>query len=130
MRISDWSSDVCSSDLIGGKVDAKETRQPLDHRIGVVGPAVEDQRRYRIETVEQKMRVDLVVERLELGRLRHRAQLRRAPLLRARLETILHRQIEPDPRQKEPGPGAEGADHGPPTRRAAGRERGWQEWYN
>src|SRR3546814_5445157 len=74
MRISDWSSDVCSSDLtrlldfqigrlqrdllrqrnvdvgVGGEVDPEKTRQPLDHRIGVVGAAVEDQRRYRVET--------------------------------------------------------------------------------
>ncbi len=51
------------------------------------------------------------MERLQLGRLRHRAKLRRAPFLRARLETILNGQIEPDPRQKKPGPGNEGADH-------------------
>src|SRR3546814_10472422 len=105
MRISDWSSDVCSSDL------PEKTRQPLDHRIGVVGAAVEDQRRYRVETVEQEMRIDLVMERLKLGRLRHRAQLRRTPLLRARLETILHGEIETAPREKKPGPVNKGADH-------------------
>src|SRR3546814_17402108 len=92
MRISDWSSDVCSSDLtrlldfkigrlqrdllrqrnvevgVGGEVDPEKTRQPLDHRIGDVGAAVEDQRRYRDETVEQEMRIDLVMERRKLGR--------------------------------------------------------------
>src|SRR3546814_4074458 len=57
------------------------------------------------------MRIDLVMERLKLGRLRHRAQLRRTPLLRARLETILHGEIETDPREKKPGPGNKGADH-------------------
>src|SRR3546814_18154836 len=113
MRISDWSSDVCSSDL------PEKTRQPLDHRIGVVGAAVEDQRRYRVETVEQEMRIDLVMERLKLGRLRHRAQLRRTPPLRARLEPLLHGEIATDPPAKKQIP-RNTREH---TRAAAERQR-------
>src|SRR3546814_15610432 len=35
MRISDWSSDVCSSDLIGGELAARALRKADDRRVGV-----------------------------------------------------------------------------------------------
>src|SRR3546814_16064723 len=33
MRISDWSSDVCSSDLARDRGDAVEARRGIDHRV-------------------------------------------------------------------------------------------------
>src|SRR3546814_7351348 len=33
MRISDWSSDVCSSDLLTEKLDAEKTRGPAKHQL-------------------------------------------------------------------------------------------------
>src|SRR3546814_4329267 len=37
MRISDWSSDVCSSDLLAGLADAVEAKQPLSTTHGSAG---------------------------------------------------------------------------------------------
>src|SRR3546814_2383355 len=34
MRISDWSSDVCSSDLLGVPGDARPGHSPTRHRVG------------------------------------------------------------------------------------------------
>src|SRR3546814_8338273 len=45
MRISDWSSDVCSSDLIGGDHLALGRRQPLAVDLGGAVAAVGEQRR-------------------------------------------------------------------------------------
>src|SRR3546814_1741307 len=40
MRISDWSSDVCSSDLVPRTVDDVEGQRADRHRVAVVQPAV------------------------------------------------------------------------------------------
>src|SRR3546814_18245256 len=56
MRISDWSSDVCSSDLIGGSIDRAEFHprekaagQNIVELLGVqdVEPVLEQETRYR-----------------------------------------------------------------------------------
>src|SRR3546814_3072972 len=48
MRISDWSSDVCSSDLHRAQRDPKQAERKFDQAIGVVQPvhaAIDQQRR-------------------------------------------------------------------------------------
>src|SRR3546814_3124801 len=40
MRISDWSSDVCSSDLLEGKRDIVQNAIELAHALGVPEPRV------------------------------------------------------------------------------------------
>src|SRR3546814_18374241 len=67
MRISDWSSDVCSSDLPGADVDVLELA--LDHLGAVAG-----------HYLGQRARVDLVAQRI----LDDRRQAHHGDLLRGR----------------------------------------------
>src|SRR3546814_20241930 len=41
MRISDWSSDVCSSDLAGERIVHRSTKRLDDGEIGQLGPAAD-----------------------------------------------------------------------------------------
>src|SRR3546814_3390675 len=59
MRISDWSSDVCSSDLVGAKADREadadhDERRRFHHQLA---PAVEAEQRRDEEMVERQQRV-------------------------------------------------------------------------
>src|SRR3546814_16148502 len=62
MRISDWSSDVCSSDLQRGGDDADPGDELADAGPRLVGDAVEVARRAR-ELVEHRRAVDEVARR-------------------------------------------------------------------
>src|SRR3546814_9585575 len=61
MRISDWSSDVCSSDLPHRKPNQKTPKQPLLHALGRRGPlepAPESHAHQCIGAIKQKTDAD------------------------------------------------------------------------
>src|SRR3546814_19002557 len=73
MRISDWSSDVCSSDLVGQ--DQVEAAPAFDQRLGLervgAGDRMVPQFAHRIDRRGEDARVvldDQDVERVEIGR--------------------------------------------------------------
>src|SRR3546814_19345493 len=45
MRISDWSSDVCSSDLIVRNLETREGRAVVKHKLGRLWITMDDLRR-------------------------------------------------------------------------------------
>src|SRR3546814_9894942 len=81
MRISDWSSDVCSSDLgvRGFRLFEQHQRRDADQR------------------VEQEVRIELVAQHRELRRSRLRLEPQHAVILFLELEAIVDREIERRP---------------------------------
>src|SRR3546814_4803095 len=85
MRISDWSSDVCSSDLDGGRGrrgldDLPDQAAGVDHALAlahaVAGARVEDQALARGVEVDVQDRRQLHVQPAALGRAEQAAQAR------------------------------------------------------
>src|SRR3546814_1537774 len=58
MRISDWSSDVCSSDLLRAGVEVHQLAQRVDHehRVVAVRPAREPARGHAPAGVDRRLR--------------------------------------------------------------------------
>src|SRR3546814_13385531 len=67
MRISDWSSDVCSSDLCEEAVDVVDVLGPLDLRDHDPVELVADRRHQAHEVVEHPGRVEGVDSGPQLG---------------------------------------------------------------
>src|SRR3546814_11934847 len=58
MRISDWSSDVCSSDLLGQAQFARDTRQVVRRRAApVLGPTLRADQWYEPDRAEILLRI-------------------------------------------------------------------------
>src|SRR3546814_11382334 len=78
MRISDWSSDVCSSDLVGFGADRENLRALLPHRLA---DARVDQRRFPAEVrADEQAHVGVLglgYPRVEIDRRQARSEERR-----------------------------------------------------
>src|SRR3546814_19555348 len=73
MRISDWSSDVCSSDLVQTNSPVKEIALHADfigvHRFNVIGSDVDEEGSSPIESAASKAtRIRGVKQHVEIGR--------------------------------------------------------------
>src|SRR3546814_17967723 len=64
MRISDWSSDGCSSDLIGANLDFRIVRQPASH--------IFDRAAYGVAAVERALRAAQNLDPLDVVDIQHR----------------------------------------------------------
>src|SRR3546814_11243153 len=61
MRISDWSSDVCSSDLLGD-----EEHHPVEHEERTLGDVLNARERHELRGPTRKLRVLLLEQRFKL----------------------------------------------------------------
>ena len=77
--------------------DAQQVAQPLDHQVGLVRVAMHE-RGDGVQRVEQKMRMQLMVQRLQLGFDEPRLQPRRPDLAGAGLARVVHRMLQADGR--------------------------------
>src|SRR3546814_10770647 len=97
MRISDWSSDVCSSDLVDHSFLDRKRRQRLCDRLaeaaGPVKPAARDELHLALGDVRLKpvtVELDLVEPFLARGRLRHqRCKHRRSEEHTSELQSLM-----------------------------------------
>src|SRR3546814_14699393 len=115
MRISDWSSDVCSSDLAPLSSGAKSSKRLKDHR---------GRRSYAARFQETRLRQVQAAEPLRLGRPAERAAslllLRDGHdggaylLALRRLGHLLERGRPLQPRPLAPGAGVHSPPHTPP----------------
>src|SRR3546814_17639163 len=71
MRISDWSSDVCSSDLIDRNIGVEQHDLTLLRRlrISLVETALPDTQRLHFRAVKRNARLDRVTDRIVESRL-------------------------------------------------------------
>ncbi len=77
--------------------DAEQIAEPLDHRVRLLRIAM-DERRDRVQRVEQEMRMQLLLQRLQLRFHQPRLEPRRPHLARAGLSVVIDGMLEPDQR--------------------------------
>src|SRR3546814_12396166 len=114
MRISDWSSDVCSSDLRGGHGRARARWCRREQRLGRGTPG----RRFRLAEIPVGLR--------RIANPSHRAQSGSQDA-RSRVERAIRGLGRRVPGVQRWRPGSTSIDEGEENGRAAGRERGSQE---
>ena len=85
--------DFLDADL--AQRDAQQIAQPLDHQVGLFRIAM-DQRRDRVQRVEQEVRMQLLLQRLQLRFHQPRFETRRSHFARARLAVVVHRVLQTD----------------------------------
>src|SRR3546814_18316544 len=99
MRISDWSSDVCSSDLLEAEFDVRRARVRVGHRDAIIMLAI--LRRHKIFDVDPHLaaladdEVDLLADRM----IAHRPLADEHFMAAHRFE---HRRLPPRPRNAPP----------------------------
>src|SRR5262245_45813269 len=92
---------------------AQERGEVEEHALGVGRARETDETRERVQRVEQEMRMDLELQRLELSGIRRVRRRGDAPLLLAQHLRVAERGVEARPRDEDPEEEAEREDELP-----------------